>query len=606
MLWFSRSRWVPQGAVRYSACVLVWLGVSPVGALATVQFTDVTREAGIEYVQYVPDENGRCITDPDPFSCEVEWMSGGAAVADVDDDGHPDLYVTRLHAPDILYRNLGNGRFQDVSGDAGLADFDLRSNGASFGDFDNDGDSDLYVTTFGRGDDPVNGRFHLFVNDGNGRFSEEAVERNADIPSDDPRAGYSIAIGDYDRDGWLDIHTTEWRTTSTRPGMLSHARLLRNIGANAPGHFEDVTVAAGVETDRSVACHLGIRGCEARSFSSTFTDLDEDGWPDIAVASDFGTSVLFWNNGDGTFTDGTRAAGVGTDENGMGSAFGDFDADGDLDWFVTSIHDPDATCGQVGCGWGTSGNRLFRNEGGRRFTDATDEAGVRDGAWGWGAVFLDFDNDGDLDLSMTNGVDFPGIDIESRYVDDPMRLFENDGTGGMIEVAERRGLRDRGSGKGLLTFDYDRDGDLDLFVVNTAGEPVLYRNDGGNRRGSLRVRALLTNGRDALGARVELLTRSYRRWQVREIGTNSHFLGQSEAVAHFGLGRRGPGRRGRDRIARVRVTWPNGTVSEQRVFRRTERLVMIQPSLGCGTVPVVEAGLICLLVHVRKKRRAAQ
>jgi hypothetical protein len=127
---------------------------------------------------------------------------------------------------------------------------------------------------------------------------------------------------------------------------------------------------------------------------------------DLAIASDFFTSQLFWNNGDGTFTDGTIPAGVGTDFNGMGSTFGDYDGDGDLDWFITNITaDPDAPPTAFG-GW----NRLYRNEGGRQFTDTTQEAGVRDARWGWGTTFFDYDNDGDLDLIATNGYNGEGWD----------------------------------------------------------------------------------------------------------------------------------------------------------------------------------------------------
>jgi hypothetical protein len=529
------------------------------------------------YVQHQPPAPPACVVGQ--FACDVDRMTGGAAAADVDGDGWTDLFVTRLDAPDILFRNRGDGRFEDVTAASGLADFDLQSNGAAFGDIDNDGDPDLLVTLVGSGADGVNDRNHLFVNDGLGHFSEEATERGAALTSGNPRLTWSATFGDYDRDGWLDLHVTEWLATG-------HSRLLRNRGAVAPGHFEDVTVEAGLD-------FVGVNG-----FASTFVDLDGDGWQELAVAGDFGTSRLFWNEGDGTFVDGTAAAGVGTDENGMGSTFGDFDGDGDLDWFVTSIRDPDETCDVENCIWGYTGNRLYRNDGGRSFSDATDAAGVRDGDWGWGAVFLDLDNDADQDLVMTNGIELVHTQIEDAFNADPMRVWLNDGEGVMSEDALGLGVDDTASGKGLLTFDYDQDGDLDLFVVNNAGEPRLYRNQlrGGQHWLRLRVRGHESN-RDAVGARVSVWPRRGDPVQVREVGVASHFLGQSEPELHFGLGQGAP------LVHRVRVEFPASGRVVDRLWLRADRLHTIdEHDPGCGRLGL--EALIVPLVPLLGRRRA--
>jgi hypothetical protein len=536
-------------------CLLLVVAVAT--ATAATHFTDVTQEAGLAYLQHVPLPPPACVVGS--LACDVDRQTGGAAVADVDGDGWLDLFVTRFDAHDLLFRNRRDGTFEEWSHAAGFAAYDLHSNGAVFGDIDNDGDPDLVVTTIGTGADGVNDRNYLFVNDGTGHFEEAALARGAANQDANPRLSWSVTWGDFDRDGFLDLHTTEWLGAG-------HTRLLRNRGAAAPGHFEDVTEAAGLDFE-------GVN-----SFASTFVDLDGDGFQDLAVAADFGTSRLFWNDGDGSFTDGTAAAGVGTDENGMGSTFGDFDGDGDLDWFVTSIFDPNSTCSTGNCLWGDTGNRLYRNEGGRLFSDATDEAGVRDGAWGWGAAFFDFDNDADLDLAMTNGLDVVHTTIDDAFNHDAMRVWENDGTGQMTEVALEVGVDDTASGKGLLTFDYDADGDLDLFVVNNAGEPRLYRNEAPRRNRWLRLRieGAQTN-RDAVGARVTVWKRKHSAPQVREVGVASHFLGQSERVLHFGFGRGGR------RVYRVRVEFPaTGQVIERR-WLRANRTHVIRESVGrCG------------------------
>jgi hypothetical protein len=512
-------------------------------------FTDVTADAGLDYLQY----DGRF-----PINGR-DYMTGAAAAGDYDRDGWIDLFVTRLHAPDILFRNLGNGRFENVSETAGFIAFDFQSNGAAWGDVDNDGDLDLFVTAQSAM------RFYLFINDGEGHFTEEAQQRGAAVEGDDVHYGFSVTFGDYDNDGWIDIHTTDWQNDGLgqrADGTPSNNRLLRNRGSEAPGTFVDATDAAGVSMDNVVPVNGNRPPRFASVFSSRFTDLDNDGLIDLAVVGDFGTSRLFWNNGDGTFTDGTLAAGVGTDENGMGSDAGDYDGDGDLDWFITSIYDPLDLCK---CDNGLTGNRLFRNEGNRTFSDATDGAGVRDGGWGWGAAFFDYDNDGDLDLMMNNGQDWPEpvIPGADMYATDRPRLWRND-AGMLTEVAENVGIDARGTGKGIVTFDYDRDGDLDVFLTTTAGHPQLYRNDGGNSRSWLRVELLGdSSNRNALGARVYVRTAPGGGEQTREINAGSHYLGQSELTAHFGLGS------GTQPIDQVRVVWPRS--GEVRILRNVAR-----------------------------------
>ncbi len=496
-------------------------------------FVDATERSGLLYLQHDKNPPGSCLFDnisrptqseQQGTLCDAERMTGGAAAADFDGDGAIDLIVTRLDAPDLLFRNNGNGTFVDVSHDVGLDQWQLPSNGAAWGDIDNDGDLDLFITTVG------DTRHYLFVND-NGTFSEQGVQRGVALDTGHRRIGFSAAFGDYDRDGFLDLHVTEWRPSQLVGDAVAGVRLLRNRGHQAPGFFDDVTDAAGVQMDGVVSQTQADLTVGTFAFGSTFVDLDADGWPELAVASDFGTSRLFWNNRDGTFSDGTLDARVGTAQNAMGTTFGDYDLDGDLDWFVTSVFSFSSGSPGAAAEGTKDGNRLFRNDGNRTFTDATDDAGVRNGSWGWGAAFFDADNDGDLDLTMTNGMEMmPGFDADTT------RFWQNDGDGRFSSRSIEVGLDDIQDGKGLLVFDADNDGDLDIFVVNNASQPLFYRNDSPNPGAWLRVSLTgdQTN-RQGLGARVSVFGPNLAE-QIREAGVSSHFLGQSEDTLHFGLG----------------------------------------------------------------------
>ncbi len=293
------------------------------------------------------------------------FLAGGAAAGDYDNDGWVDLYVTRLDDTDLLFRNQGDGTFSNATLNAfGPTPIIAPTNGAQWGEIDNDGDLDLYVTV-------INAKRHyLYINDGRGHFTEEGLDRGAAMSGCHVLYGFSASFGDYDRDGFLDLHVTEWwrqNQNSSRQDYYN-IRLLRNRGADKPGHFTDVTERVGVGMEKvriklvdSTKLHA------AAAFSTRFTDLDRDGWPDLIITSDYRTSRLFWNNGDGTFSDGTVSAGVGQEENGMGSTVGDMDGDGDLDWFVTSIWAGNLVKEYV------TGNRLYQNNGDRTFSDFTED-----------------------------------------------------------------------------------------------------------------------------------------------------------------------------------------------------------------------------------------
>ena len=469
-----------RGLIAMTAALsLVGAVASSTSAEELVRFTDVTAEAGVGDLHWhgVPPE-GVVHADLDML-----FVSAGAVAADFDGDDWCDLYVTRIDAPNLLYINQQDGTFSEEAASRGV-DTTTFSTGAAVADIDNDGDLDLMVLTT-----HPDRRNYLYLNDGTGSFTEASTERGVSgFAPDSVHHCTSAAFGDYDRDGHLDLMVAAWQPDGKKK------RIYQNSG---DGFFVDRTSAVNVD-------FRGIMG-----FAPMFADMTNDGWQDLVFVGDFGTSRFFRNTQLGIFKDETAERNLGTDENGMGNAVGDVDNDGDLDWFITSIHDENDTCDSSPCNWGSSGNRLYINDGEGVFTDGTDTYGVREGFWGWAASFFDYDNDGDLDIGMTNGVDFGAIPWDDPFNVDPIRLWRNEGPGKvMTEVSEELGMTDTGSGKGYLTFDYDRDGDLDVFLVNNAAFPVLYRNDGGNRNNWLQVRLVgQKTNRMGVGARVYVQTR---------------------------------------------------------------------------------------------------
>ena len=323
----------PSHLGRFSASlVTVSAGFCTLTFAGTVVFEDVTVQAGIAIAHTAPDVMSA-------FYCREEGrMAAGAAAVDANNDGLTDLFVTRVLSPNLLFINNGDGTFFEDAAAAGLDLVDT-SSGVAFADIDNDGDQDLYVLTI------LGTRNYLYLNDGSGGFTEVAESRGVDgFAGGAAVKGTSATFGDYDNDGDLDLHTVEWTPFN------SHNFLYAN---DSDGFFANVTLTANVMAGNTWG------------FSTAFADIDNDTHPDLLIAADFGTSRLFHNNGDGTFTNITASASVATDENGMGSAIADYDDDGDLDWFVTSIFDPRETCETEGCNWDTPATDSIETKPGR-------------------------------------------------------------------------------------------------------------------------------------------------------------------------------------------------------------------------------------------------
>lgn len=513
---------------------------APPAAAAEYHFEDIAAQAGLTHVQQ-PEKDWNAYWENAFYHSSIDLQTGGAAVADFFGNGYQDIYFTRDGEADILYQNMGDGTFVDRTADV-FADGmqKLRTNGAVFADLDNDGDVDLFVTT-ARG-----ARHYLYMNDGQGHLLEQAVERGAaDVkPSQEEyHNGTSVTVGDYNGDHYLDIYISSWQRREE--GQPAYNRLLRNMGKAKPGYFEDMTEAAGLDTPSNQYGYAG-----------RFADMDKDGHMDLLVTNDHRNSQYYRNNGDGTFSEVSVKMGTGTGLFEMGSTVADYNNDGWLDWFATSIHDE-------------LGNRLYRNEMGRNiegvyFTDQSS-AGVGQGYWGWGTSFIDWNNDGYRDLVMVNGFWFP------RYRDTPMKFWRNEGEAGkyrFTDIGESIGLTDNGQGRGLVVADFDNDGQLDILVVNWSDSPRLYRNTGGTHAW-LRIEIIgeVSNSM-GIGAFITVIPDAEKpdKIMVHDVNLGANFLSHNETIAHFGLGQH------QGAVDEIRVEWPSGIRQEFKNINVNQKL----------------------------------
>ena len=512
-----------------------------------VRFVDVAREAGLtDTVYYGSSEQVKYI---------VEANGCGVAFYDFDNDGWPDLFVlngTRLDtlppgaAPtNRLYKNNRDGTFSDITRDAGL----VRSgwaNSVCIGDFDNDGFDDLFLTYWGQN--------ILYRNNGDGTFSD--VTRDAGLGGFPDRWNAGATFVDYDRDGRLDLFVSnyvevdldrlplpgrgnncEWKGVPVFCGPRgmqgTKNYLYRN---NGDGTFSDVSEEAGIHSPH------GYYGMTA-----LVTDVDENGWPDIYVACDSTPSILYRNNGDGTFTDIAVESGVaysedGREQAGMGLATGDYDGDGRLDIVKTLFADEMPA--------------LYRNFGNGTFADMSVAAGLHAVTQHiqWGTGLVDFDNDGWPDLFYSVGNLFPRVErFNPRYpYKGPRFLFRNlrDGTFANITGECGPGLTTPHSSRGCAFGDFDNDGDMDVLIMNMNEPPSLIRADVSSGNHWLKVKLVgVESNRTAIGARVDL--RAGGRTLSQEVQSQSSYYSVNDLRLHFGLGTE-------TEVEKLAVRWPSG------------------------------------------------
>ncbi|MBI4161288.1 MAG: CRTAC1 family protein [Acidobacteria bacterium] len=536
-------------------------GPSPAGVL----FRDVTEASGVRF---------RHVHGGSREKYMVETMGSGVCILDFDGDGFGDLHFVnggRLpgyrgeESPaDALYRNRGDGTFVEVAAAAGLGGerhAERYGQGCTAGDYDNDGDPDLYLANYGAN--------QMFRNNGDGTFTD--VTREAGVG--DPLWGVSATFLDYDADGYLDLYVANYvdfrldrnlYCGEAREGYRAYCSpknfrgqpdvLYRNRG---DGTFEDVTRRAGVWNPGGKG--LGV----------VAADFDDDGDPDLYVANDLTANFLYVNQGDGTFGDATFASGAGFGEDGkpqagMGTDFGDVDGDLLPDLVVTNLSEEN--------------NSLYRNLGDGTFEDVSFASGIGADSFlyvGFGADFFDFDNDADLDLFVTNGHIIDNIDLYSdnlRYAQENL-LWENLGAGRfrLVEGGRAPALREPRVGRGAATGDLDNDGDLDLVVTNSNQEARLFRNLTDGRRHWVTIRAEGTrSNRDALGAVIRI--QAGGRAQREDVRAASSYASQNDGRVHFGLG-------GAERVDRVEIRWPGG-LRERWEGLSADRILVLREGTG--------------------------
>ena len=502
----------------------------------TPNFSDRTRESGIDFSHFNGATGSYHL---------LEIMGSGAALLDYDGDGYLDVLTVdgstipptqEAGAQSRLYRNQGDGTFGDMTIQSGLL-FQTYGMGVAAGDYDNDGDPDLCVTGYPKS--------YLFQNQGDGTFRD--VSKKAGVEN---RGHWSSSAGffDYDQDGLLDLFVCNYVAYEPQNESPCHTAARRNY-CHPITYEGDTSVLFHNQGDGTFQDHSkssGIAQAKGKALGVAFTDLQLDGYPDIFVANDTMADFLFSNNQDGTFQEVGFEQGIALDENGhpragMGTDFGDYDGDGQLDLIVTNFAD--------------EGNALFRRDG-AFFKEVTYQSGILEKSYvkvGFGTRLFDYDNDGDLDVFVANGHIDPTINQLRDYVffRQENLLYENQ-EGHFRERSQKAGSwsRVRDLSRGAAFGDLDNDGDIDIVVTNNGGPINFLRNETGNQNNWLLLRLVgRRSNRDALGARVRARTGGVDIH--RQVQRTASYLSSHDPRVHLGLGKSST-------VDLVEILWPSG------------------------------------------------
>jgi enediyne biosynthesis protein E4 len=539
-------RWAAVLLVAFLLCLIGQVCGRLRASAAQEIFTDVTARAGIQWRHFNGESQDRYL---------IEAMGSGVAFLDFDKDGLEDLFFvtggetrnSKSPTPprNALYRNLGGGKFEDVTEKSGLARVPFYGMGVTAGDFDNDGYPDLFITGY-----PSCALLH---NNGNGTFkdiTEKAGVKNAG------KWAASAAWFDYDRDGRLDLFVANYAKFSYDDGPHCEYQGSRTYCAQVAYQGDRPTLYHnnGDGTFTDVTEHAGLAKLVGRALGVVAIDVNDDGWPDLFVARDASPNLLLINQHDGTFKDVALDAEValsvdGMARAGMGVDAGDVDGDGRPDFIITDFNDEQ--------------HALFLNTGEFPYREWTRESGL--GALtrtfvGWGAHFIDYDNDGNLDLILVNGhinsvIEKTRTDVFYR---EPPLLLANSGKGVFRNVGDLAGtvFRNRYLGRGLAVGDYDNDGGVDAVFTSLNDAPLLLHNNVGHLEPWIGIELQGTeSNRDAIGAKLTLTcgTRKLVRW----ITGGASYLSSHDRRVVFGLGASiGPGTPAGP--LQLNIRWPNG------------------------------------------------
>ena len=508
-----------------------------------IQFSNVTESSGIRFKHFKGNKG---------ISINREEFGPGVCVADFDGDGWQDIYFVNgrdlydrgISVTNALYRNNHDGTFTDVTEKAGVPGTGYGL-GCVWGDFDNDGFPDLFVTQYGKN--------VLYHNNGNGTFSE--VTDKAGVGGLESGAFHSGAtFFDYDRDGWLDLYVGSYVNLGDKRycklgDVLSSCAPSEYRGSpdalyhnNHDGTFTNVTQAAGIYQP------LG------KNLSVQAGDYDNDGWPDLFVANDGLNAYLYHNERNGKFKEVGLSTGMALTSRGtvmaaMCISLGDYDNDGHLDLYISDFQ--------------RSSDHLWHNDGKGFFDEVSDEAGITQPTrevLSFGGGFFDYDNDGWLDIFIANGHVYPEVEqaTPGTHYRQINSLFHNESNGKFVEVGKfsGNGFAIPYVARGVAFADFDNDGFLDMVVANNGDSPLLLHNSGNNGNNFLNFKLVGNkSNRDAMGARIHVVSGTVS--QIREIAGGGSYLSQSDLRANFGLG-------AAKRAEIVEITWPSG---QKQTFR---------------------------------------